>query len=346
MVKMSKFPKIGQYVQVVKEIQMMSSYIGKDDLGNALYDNTLPKPKVIFNGLVKLHGTNAGVGYNDTDGLWVQSRENVITPLSDNAGFATFVESKRELFNDMIQNIRDHERETIGNGDGIVIFGEWAGGSIQKGVAISGIEKSFFIFDVKIIPENDDDPYYVESDYLSDVSNRIFNIQDFLSYEIEIDFNRPDLAQAKLIEITNAVEELCPVGKSFGIEGIGEGVVWSAKYKGSKLRFKVKGDKHAGVSKVKTLNPVDSEKITRIHDLVNKIVPERLEQQLSLACDLINGGQIERKFLGDYIRLVIKDTIDERLDDIIEAGFEPNDINKYISVIAKTYFFDREKELI
>ena len=344
MIKMSKFPKIGQYRQVVKEIQMMSAFTGVDDLGNALYDNTLPKPILKFKGTVKLHGTNAGVGHNPTDGLWVQSRSNVITPLSDNAGFATFVMSKEALFNDMIENVRYTERGNIGDNDGVVIFGEWAGGGIQKGVAITGIEKSFFIFDVKVVPEDGSESYYIESDYLKDTDNRIYNIEDYLSYHIEIDFNRPDLAQAKMIEITDTVEKLCPVGKAFGIEGVGEGVVWTTTYKGAKLRFKVKGEKHAGKSKVKTLNPVDSEKIGRIHELVNEIVSvDRMAQQLALACDTINGGTIDRKFLGDYIRMVISDTMEEEMDLILESGFEPKDINKYISELARKYWFEQEK---
>ena len=344
MVKMSKFPKIGQYRQIDKEVQMMSAYIGKDDLGNAIYDNTRPKPTLTFEGTVKLHGTNAGVGHNPTDGMWVQSRSNVITPLNDNAGFASFVHSKKELFEDMFENVRYTNRASIGENDGIVIFGEWAGGNIQKNVAISGIEKSFFIFDVKIVPEDGTDPYYIDSYYLKDVDNKIYNIEDYLSYTIDIDFNRPDLSQAKLIEITNEVEKLCPVGKAFGVEGIGEGVVWSTTYNGSKLRFKVKGEEHAGKSKVKILKPVDSERIQRIHDLVNKIITVgRMQQQLDLACDTINGGTIDRKFLGDYIRMVIKDTMEEDLDLITEAGFEPKDINKYISELARKYWFEQEK---
>ena len=344
MVKMSKFPKIGQYTQVVREVQMMSAYTGKDELGNAIYDNTLPKPTIEFRGLVKLHGTNAGVGGDSEASLWVQSRSNIITVGSDNAGFAAYVMGNEKVFLDLIEHVRYVNSGKITEDDGVVIFGEWAGGNIQKGVAISGIEKSFFIFDVKIVPADGSESYYVEFEYLKDVENRVYNIADYLSYHIIIDFNRPDLAQEEMAKITDAVEKLCPVGKAFGVEGVGEGVVWSATYKGSKLRFKVKGEKHAGASKVKTLKPVDSERISRIHDLVNTIVTGgRLEQMFNLACDTINGGLPERKFLGDYIRMVIKDTLEEDIVAITEAGFEPKEINRYISEVARAYFFEKEK---
>jgi len=344
MVKMSKFPKIGQYPQEVREVQMMSAYTGKDDLGNAIYDSTLPKPILEFKGLVKLHGTNAGLGGDSDEPIWVQSRSNIITVGNDNAGFAAYVMGNEQVFLDLIEHVRDVEGDNITEDDGVVIFGEWAGGNIQKGVAITGIPKSFFIFDVKIVPSDGSDSYYVESEYLKDVDNRVYNISDYLSYHITIDFNRPDLAQEEMAKITDEVEKLCPVGKAFGIEGIGEGVVWSTTYKGSKLRFKVKGEKHAGASKVKTLKPVDSERISRFHDLVNTIVTGgRLQQMFDLACDTINGGLPERKFLGDYIRMVIKDTMEEDIVAITEAGFEPKEINKYISEVARAYFFEKEK---
>ena len=81
--------------------------------------------------------------------------------------------------------------------NGVFIFGEWAGGSIQKKVAISNIEKSFFIFDVKIVPEDGSESYHLPSDYLRNKERRIYNIEDFETYEIEIDFNQPEAVQNK-----------------------------------------------------------------------------------------------------------------------------------------------------
>ena len=41
-------------------------------------------------------------------------------------------------------------------------------------------------------------------------------IEDFQTWEMEIDFNYPELVQNKLGELTLAVEEECPIGKAFG----------------------------------------------------------------------------------------------------------------------------------
>jgi hypothetical protein len=337
MVKISKFPKIGQYREVVKEVQFMSAYSGKDDLGNAIYDHSLPKPTLKFKGLVKLHGTNAGVGHNPVVSIWVQSRTNIIKVGQDNAGFAFFVESNKEAFLSLVEQVRDENRGKIGEDDDIIIFGEWAGEGIQKGVAITGIPKSFFIFDVKIRPADETvDPYYVEYDYLRDTDNRIYNINDYLSYEIEIDFNAPERSQNKLAEITQAVEALCPVGKAFGVEGIGEGVVWSTVYNGHKLRFKVKGDKHS-VTKVKKLASVDTEKLANIEEFVEYAVTEnRIIQGLNA---VFPNGELDKSQLGVFMKWMMTDILAEETDTLVENGLEPKDIGKYVSNKARTMFF-------
>jgi len=339
MVKISKFPKIGQYREVVKEVQYMSAYVGKDELGNAIYDHSLPKPTLKFKGLVKLHGTNAGVGHNPSEGIWKQSRTNIINVGKDNAGFAFFVESNEKSFEELVEHVRYVNKGVIGDNDDIIIFGEWAGEGIQKGVAITGIPKSFFIFDVKIRPEDESvDPYYIEYDYLRDTDNRIYNIEDYLSYEIEIDFNAPEKSQNKLVEITQAVEALCPVGKAFGVEGVGEGVVWSTTYNGHKLRFKVKGEKHS-VTKVKKLASVDTEKLANIEEFVEYAVTEnRINQGLKA---LFPDGDLNKSRLGEFMKWMMTDILAEESDTMADNGLEPKDIGKYVSNKARTMFFAR-----
>ena len=100
---MVKFPSIEQFRTVVTNINRHYNFVGLDENGEAIYDHTLPKPVLTFKGTVKLHGTNAGVsfkyGYSQEESeFWAQSRENIITPEKDNAGFAFFVESKKHAF--------------------------------------------------------------------------------------------------------------------------------------------------------------------------------------------------------------------------------------------------------
>jgi hypothetical protein len=335
MKKHSSFPKIGQFRQVVKEVKLRSAYIGKDINGDAEYDNTLPVPKIIFKGTVKLHGSNGGVAHNQEDGMWAQSRSNIITPENDNFGFAKYMEDNKEAFEELIEHVR-YVNPKLKPNDTVIVFGEWAGDKIQKGVAISQIEKSFFIFDIKIIPENGDEAYHLPSDYLRCNDNRIYNIEDYLCYEIEIDFNAPEDVQNKLGEITLAVEKLCPVGKAFGIEGTGEGVVWTATHNGHIYRFKVKGEKHS-TSKVKTLAKVDTEKLTNIKEFVEYAVTKnRYEQGIGI---VFPDGELDIKKMGDIIRWVVKDIMAEENDVMEDNGLKPKDVNKYISAKVREMFF-------
>ena len=80
---MIKYPSISQYRQIVKEITERACFIGLDEEGKAQFDYLKPKPVLTFSITPKAHGTNAGVCYSEPDGLWCQSRENIITTEKD-----------------------------------------------------------------------------------------------------------------------------------------------------------------------------------------------------------------------------------------------------------------------
>lgn len=350
MKKHISYPSIEQFRNIIATVNREYNFVGLDENGDAIYDASRPKPVLTFKGTIKLHGTNFGVSYNEIEGMWAQSRENIITPQSDNAGSAFFVESNQDAFLELFKQVKEkHNLDLTQNT--ISIYGEWAGKGIQKSVAISNIDKSMFIFGVKITPhlksEDDKTPaYWVDSSYLRNTDRRIYNIEDFKTYSIDIDFAMPQLSQNKIIEMTIEVEEECPVGKAFGVEGIGEGIVFSHMTEtGKVLRFKSKGEKHSKASKVTTLKPVDDVKLNKIIEVVNKVTPDwRLEQMLDKTFDLMNGGNIDIKRMGDFIRNVINDVLKEESDVIAEAGLEPKDINAKVSERTRLYFFAKQNE--
>ena len=212
---MIKFPSIEQFRTVVANVNRRYNFTGLDENGEAIYNPSLPKPVLTFKGTVKLHGTNAAVSFNAPSGMWAQSRENIITPEKDNAGFAWFAHSHdvefMRLFHDVaVNNDIDMHKNTI------TIYGEWAGGNIQKGVGICNLPKSFFIFGVKITPHTETEEelrekpaYWVDYSYLKNNDVRIYNIDDYPTYLIDIDFNMPQLVQNQLSELTIAVEDEC-----------------------------------------------------------------------------------------------------------------------------------------
>ena len=343
MKKMIKFPSIDQFRTVVSNINRQYNFVGLDENGEAIYDPSLPKPTLKFKGTVKLHGTNAGVSYNEESGMWAQSRENIITPEHDNAGFAFFAHSHETELLRMFFDVANKENIDM-HKNTISIYGEWVGKGIQKGVGISNIEKSFFIFGVKITPhtgteeERGANPsYWVESSYLRNTDVRIYNIEDFQTYEIEIDFNMPQLVQNELADLTISVEEQCPVAKHFGLEGIGEGIVWSIEFNGVVHRFKVKGQMHSS-SKVKTLAAVDVEKLNSINEFVQYVVTESRFNQ-AVENTFTNNEPIDIKKMGDLIRWVVNDVIKEEMDTLVKNGLEPKDVNKYVSSKVREMFF-------
>ncbi len=338
---MIKFPSIEQFRTIVSNVLRHFNFVGLDETGEAIYDVTLPKPTLKFKGTVKLHGTNAAVSFNQS-GYWAQSRENIITVEKDNAGFAFFVDSKKDVFKKFVDQIMANNLEDISDNT-FTIYGEWCGGNIQKGVGISNLPKSFFIFGLKVSPHALDEngqpksAYWIPFHYLKSPDDNIHNILDFPTWEIDIDFNMPQLVQNKLSELTLAVEEECPVAKAFGFSGIGEGIVWTTELNGTVHRFKVKGEKHSS-SKVKTLANVNVEKLESIQAFVDYAVTEsRFKQGLENVFP--NDEPINVKKMGDLIRWVVTDITKEETDTLVENNLEPKDVNSQISGKVREMFF-------
>jgi hypothetical protein len=164
MKRLIAMPSIEQFRTIVANVNREYNFVGLDDTGEAIYDISKPKPTLTFKGTVKLHGTNAGVCYNDISGLWVQSKENIITPQSDNAGFAFFVESKRDIFISLIKELSTTHNINLSENT-VTLYMEWVGKGIQKSVAISNMDKSAFIFShAKVAPFNTEKvSYWIET---------------------------------------------------------------------------------------------------------------------------------------------------------------------------------------
>lgn len=341
MKKHISYPSIEQFRNVIANVNRRYDFVGLDENGDAIYDGTRTKPTLTFKGTVKLHGTNAGVSFNES-GYWIQSRENIITPEKDNAGFAFFVESNKEVFKKFVDQINSANFFDLHNNT-VTIYGEWAGGNIQKGVGICNLPKSFFIFGIKVTPHTKSEEeqkakpaFWIPSHYLKSPENNIYNIEDFQTWEIDIDFNKPETVQNKLSELTLAVEAECPVAKAFGFSGIGEGIVWSCNVDGVVHRFKVKGEKHSS-SKVKTLAAVDVEKVASIREFVDYAVTEsRFNQGIEKVFP--NNEPVDIKKLGALMKWITDDVTKEEMDTMKANNLEPKDVNKYISTKVREMF--------
>lgn len=334
---MYPFPSINQFRNVVAHVRRQAAFIGLDAAGAAILNPAPVYPKLTFNGTVKLHGTNAAV-VSGPEGITFQSRERVLTREQDNAGFMAHMEQHVGALVKLFASIaRNHN--LLDDNHVIAVYGEWCGGNIQRGVAITGLPKMFVVFAIKVnnqwvsIPKG-----------FGNVSASITNIQVFDSWAIEIDFEHLESAQNRLGELTAEVEACCPVGKALGVEGVGEGIVWRCHSDpSSEFWFKVKGEKHSA-SKVKTLASVDVEAVAQVNDFVAMAVTEaRLEQGLQ---NLINEQlkPFAMTSMGDFIRWIHQDVLKEEADTIQANGIDYKKLGGPIALAAKRWFVNKLNE--
>lgn len=336
------FPSIPQYRDVIKQIQQSAKH------------HVVPTPTVTFKGSVKLHGTNAAVVLGLDGEVYAQSRERVIDPLSDNAGFATWLVQYKQWFGKVLDNLEARYLEhslDINKNAVVQIYGEWCGGNIQKGVGLSKLPKMFVIFGMRI-SENAESQQWLDVDILRPLFEKYGKPEnvhlntDFPVFFMNIDFNKPEQFQQSLIDLTIEVEKDCPVARKFlpdsTDELIGEGIVWEAAqtsdlpFSVEGLRFKTKGEKHS-VSKVKVLVPVDLEKVASVDEFVEKTCTEnRLKQGLDKLREM--GLEATSQNTGAYLKWVMSDCITENLETLSESGLTTKDVSSKLAAKARLFY--------
>ena len=339
---MISYPETQQYRDLIRSVRIYCSK--KQNSENPIL------PTMKFTGTVKLHGSNAAIVYEKDADFRCQSRNRIITPTSDNAGFAAFTfPIANQFLHEKILPNNQTIAKLYNEGKTIVIFGEWCGGKIQSGVAISHLPLMFVIFKIQIVSHSSGD-----SAEASDGPNRvwldpqhwldlewkeksIYNIFKFKKFEVEIDFDNPAQAQNELVKITEEVESCCPVGAAFNSFGVGEGVVWTEWPRtAGQLSFKVKGEKHA-VTRVKTLAPIDVEKMTNINEFIEFACTEnRMKQGLDFLAE--QNLTTEMKNFPVFIRWLNNDIIKEEKETMDKSHLNPKDVSAAVAKKGRNWF--------
>lgn len=366
------YPKIGQFRNAIRTVQKMT-----DGLGSI--------PILKFSGTVKLHGTNAGICYSDSlsKRMWSQSRKRLITTEKDNIGFAKYVEQNHKFIMEMIEamayDFKIDLKQNI-----ICIYGEWCGQRIQKNVAICNLPKMFVIFGCRIVPldqiRTDDDIDVDEDSLWIDISRpliqkihednftkrcsyapiRIFNIYDFPTYEVTIDFSSTATensvldAQKRVVQITTDVENECPVAKYFGIMKTesdsktcttGEGVVWTSFFNGRRIAFKVKGSEHE-VVKTSQMASINVEAINGVKEFLGYAITEQRFKQGIEVLFTSTGETPTVKEIGSFVNWIKGDIFREEMDTLTENGLKPGNVAREISNMARKWFNEYLDSLI
>ncbi len=350
-IKNYKFHSTGQFRNAVKNVQNKVKFKGLDGEGNAIIDETAVAPTLSYTGTVKLHGTNASIIIHSRDLITFNSKSQTLakiekgefTLFSDNAEFAQSMSRRSAAVMQICLLAEQACDEKCGDVlYPIKISGEWCGQGIQKGVGISYLgKKSLFIFGVKV---NEGWLPLEDINNISCDEGNIFNIMDFPTKHIDIDFNNPVFSQNKLVQYTEAVEKECPVSKQLKVEEslLGEGLVWVPDNhelaSDSGNWFKTKGEKHS-VSKVKSVAAVCPEKLSSIQSFVDYACTENRMQQG------VDEVGLDQKNIGAFIGWVNKDINKEEGDVLEENNLSMKDIGKYTANKARTYFISKLNNL-
>lgn len=322
---------------------------------------------------VKLHGTNAAVQILADGTVIAQSREGIITPEKDNAGFARWVKANEEAWRKAFQvkSLWDNSIHHVG----FIVYGEWIGPGIQKGVAVSEIpKKSFAVFAARPFDEKGN-PMDVLLPNPNGLALFVENIPDtyvipWYNEGIKIDWSKSSEELAKDVETINAwvqaIEANDPwVEATFGVKGTGEGLVFYPYSKEhlaytdfSNLVFKAKGEKHKNIATAKPAQ-VDASTAASVDAFVAMVLTEaRLEQgarailgehkhEDKLSCLFCTTGALtyDMKNTGKFVNWVSADVEKETQDELAASNLTFKQVQKALSEKARAWYIGKAKAL-
>lgn len=282
--------------------------------------------QITYDVKIKLHGTNAAIQHTKEGEILYQSRTRLLTVDDDNQGFALWASS--------------YEHVWLSIPRGTTVYGEWCGPKLSNKVALAKIpHRIFAIFAIKQEDEIITYPLIIKQTLPEDLPSDVYILP--LMDEIHINFNNEDLLIreiSRLEDIVNAVEEEDPwVKETFGISGIGEGIVcYPVFFPDPRLFFKVKGTKHK-VIKTRKLIPLDPEMVQSVDDFVEMFVtPERVNQAISEA-----NPDLEMSKIGEYVKWILADITKESKSQRTCLDVPDSVLNKALSKKAVTLFLQK-----
>lgn len=327
-VEFRKWPKIRRFGDAVRYATARRS-------GVCVNSAALPD-EIAYVGTVKLHGTNAGVCV-DGDRFVAQSRSRFISAESDNMGFAAWCDD--EAVRAELESLA--KRVSV---DGqVTLYGEWCGPGIQRGVALSGLpSRHFVLFGARL-----SDRTLASAPQPGDSARAvgIHHVSDAGEWRIDVPLTDSDelvTVASRIGELVDAVEGRCPYAARFGVDGVGEGLVWVPEdltlRQDTDLWFKSKGDKHQKTKKKRTpMAPILPEQFASIQAFVDANVDEA---RLLRAVDGLreDGHPIAIESTGHFLKWVGGDVKDECAAELDASGLEWKQVARHVNERAAAWF--------
>ncbi len=272
---------------------------------------------ITYRAKVKLHGTNAAVRV-DTDGtVTPQSRNKSLNLENDNFGFAKWA----------LEQVWPPYTEDY------VVFGEWVGEGVQRGIALSKVEgRHFAIFAAKF---QGDQEYLYDPEALA-LTFPGHRVVPWFGPLLEIDMSGHETAAiAWLNEATAKIDAECPWTKSeFGVSGVGEGLVCypvsTDHIEG--LMFKVKGESHAkgGAAPAKVKPPISAS----VPEFAASVATEARFLQF-----FVPGSTI--KDIGPFLGALCNDIKREATAEMEASQLDWKAVNPAVVKLAKEWFLGK-----
>ena len=226
----------------------------------------------------------------------------------------------------------------------VIVAGEWCGGGIQKGVAINQLARMFVVVSICVNGTWVDDRAYADLFVAADEMEgvKIFHVAKGGWFECVVDLADVAGSEREMEEMTERVVVGCPFAKKgFGVEGVGEGIVWKVAGWEGDARFwcKSKGEKWKVGFSHKLLGNDKGEKGDNnnlIDAFAKAVVTEaRLEQ---------GWGELEEKGGGfkNFLEWVQRDVLAEEGGEMERLGVVRGEgLGKAIVGVARPWFWRR-----
>ena len=315
----------------------------------------LCRGKIELVGTVKLHGSHADIVVDSDDNIRLQSRNVLsVTAENDSYGYAAFMLPLRnEILELKSQYLARYTKlnpgSTIDSQHPLIIAGEWIGQGIQKRVAVNQLSRRFVIVSVSI-----NNTWLLDEDY-ADIRNEaagIYNIsrggfyyQTLVLAPLHIKFKpQQEACFAAMQDQTEKIDQLCPFSATFGISGVGEGIVWKVQqppyHAKPELWLKTKGRTHMEPPQQNS-NPEKNAAMTGARSKAatfarGVVTARRLEQGFEYLMEMLLLP--DRKNTGTYIQWVQNDVLREEKTEIEAAGINQGTLKAEIIKIAKEHY--------
>lgn len=358
-----KFPKIPSFGALARHVERTAEVQGFEQDGNPLRNEQARKPCLEFVGTVKLHGSNGAVCFHRASStIWAQSRNHVLDERLTNAGFFDFVQARIEPFLTLFDQVSAQEarRRPEEHLDSriVALYGEWCGGNVQRGVALTQlVDKMFVLFAVAVSSAEADSSsmtWWPVDDLasLQCESANIYNVHRCRTWRIRIDFNASRTeTETQLQAWTDEVDQACPFAATFGLSGPGEGIVWTVLPNAGRdpdryadLRFKTKGRTHAEVRPrtcEAATTPSDKATQERVQAFVEDLVTEARFDKAVYALFTERNVEPSRRDVGRFIRWMIEDVVEEEGWQVEEHALPPKSVRSHIAQKSRAWFLRR-----